>query len=350
MQEKKKWAFQLLFLLLVMTATLYGLFRGNDLKQITVMIQTATWTWWLLGLVLVVLFICGESVILHDIMRTLGTTHRVGHCFLYSFIGFFFSCITPSAGGGQPAQVYFMKKDRIPAAVSIPVLILVTITYKLVLVVYGVIVLVFRPGKILEALEPVIGWCYLGFFLNTAFVGLCLMLIFWPSAVERFLRGCLRLAGRFLPQERTKHIGETITEWMERYRDVAGCFQSHWGLLVRVMILTIIQRSLLFAVTWVTMRSFGIHGNGLWTVIVLQAMISMGTDLLPLPGGMGASETMFMRIFPALCGGELGLPVLLVSRGISYYGQLLISAVCTAVAAFVIGRPKGEEREYDWIL
>lgn len=89
MQEKKKWAFQLLFLLLVMTATLYGLFRGNDLKQITVMIQTATWTWWLLGLVLVVLFICGESVILHDIMRTLGTTHRVGHCFLYSLLDSF---------------------------------------------------------------------------------------------------------------------------------------------------------------------------------------------------------------------------------------------------------------------
>ena len=52
-------------------------------------------------------------------------------------------------------------------------------------------------------------------------------------------------------------------------------------------------------------------------------MISLGTDLLPLPGGMGASETMFMRIFPALCGGTLTLPVLLVSRGISYYGQLL---------------------------
>lgn len=53
---------------------------------------------------------------------------------------------------------------------------------------------------------------------------------------------------------------------------------------------------------------------------------------------MGASETMFMRIFPALCGETLTLPVLLVSRGISYYGQLLISAIFTAMAVFIIGK------------
>ena len=53
---------------------------------------------------------------------------------------------------------------------------------------------------------------------------------------------------------------------------------------------------------------------------------------------MGASETMFMRIFPALCGETLTLPVLLVSRGISYYGQLLISAIFTVVSVFIIGK------------
>jgi hypothetical protein len=30
----------------------------------------------------------------------------------YSFIGFFFSGITPSASGGQPAQIYYMNKDN----------------------------------------------------------------------------------------------------------------------------------------------------------------------------------------------------------------------------------------------
>lgn len=109
-------------------------------------------------------------------------------------------------------------------------------------------------------------------------------------------------------------------------------------MLLRVTLLTVLQRCLLFAVTYIAMRSFGLTSSGIATVVTLQAMISLGTDLLPLPGGMGASETMFMKIFPALCGKTLTLPVLIVSRGISYYGQLIISAIFTVVAVFTIGK------------
>ncbi len=340
----------LLFLLLVMGVTIYALFRGSDLNALTGLIRCADWHWWLAGFVLMVLFILGESFVLHDIMATLKTPHRLDHCFLYSFIGFFFSCITPSAGGGQPAQVYFMRRDGISAAVSVPVLILVTITYKLVLVLYGMAVFLFRPANIMSILEPAMVWCYVGFGLNIAFVGLCLMLIFCPRVVERFLHACLHVWKRIFPKgQHEKHM-ESLQDWMQKYRDAADCFKNHWGMIFRITILTVVQRSLLFAVTYVVMRSFGITGTGLITAIVLQAMISMGTDLLPLPGGMGASETMFMWIFPAVCGSELTLPVLLVSRGISYYGQLLLSAVFTGMAAFLIGRPEREEVEHDRIL
>lgn len=95
MSSKKKWFFNIGFLLLVIGLTLYGLFRGSDRATLLSLFQQANPLWWLLGLVLVVAFILGESLVLHDIMRTLKTPHRLTHCFLYSFIGFFFSCITP---------------------------------------------------------------------------------------------------------------------------------------------------------------------------------------------------------------------------------------------------------------
>lgn len=52
-------------------------------------------------------------------------------------IGFFYSCITPSASGGQPAQIYYMSKDGLDVSVSTLVLMIVTITYKAVLVLVG---------------------------------------------------------------------------------------------------------------------------------------------------------------------------------------------------------------------
>lgn len=137
MKGKKQWVFNIAFLLLVLLLTFYGLFHSSDLSALQSLLQQADVRWWILGFALVVAFILGESMVLHDILRSLHTPHRLQHCFLYSFIGFFFSCITPSAGGGQPAQVYFMRKDGIDAAVSVPVMILVTITYKLVLVLFA---------------------------------------------------------------------------------------------------------------------------------------------------------------------------------------------------------------------
>lgn len=66
--------------------------------------------------------------------------------------------------------------------------------------------------------------------------------------------------------------------------------------------------------------------------------------MLPLPGGMGISETLFLTIFSPVFGGLL-LPGMVLSRGLGYYGELLISAVFTAVAQLTIG--KGILKRFD---
>ena len=73
-------------------------------------------------------------------------------------------------------------------------------------------------------------------------------------------------------------------------------------------------------------------------------MISVSVDMLPLPGGMGISETLYMVMFAPVFG-EAMLTSMVLSRGISYYGQLFISAVMTCAAHFIIGRKKGEREK-----
>ena len=65
-------------------------------------------------------------------------------------------------------------------------------------------------------------------------------------------------------------------------------------------------------------------------------MISVAVDMLPLPGGMGISEHLYLDVFVPIFGGTLTLPSMLVSRGISYYFLLILSAVLTFAAHFII--------------
>lgn len=94
MENKKKMIFNVLFLFLVFAATLYGVFHGEDLSEIAEILKTVNLYWLLPGVACVIIFIWGESIIIFYMMHTLGIHLKKWKCFLFSSVGFFFSCIT----------------------------------------------------------------------------------------------------------------------------------------------------------------------------------------------------------------------------------------------------------------
>ena len=98
-----------------------------------------------------------------------------------------------------------------------------------------------------------------------------------------------------------------------------------------MIIITFLQRMALFSVTWFVYRAFQMQGTPAVDVVFLQAVISVSVDMLPLPGGMGISATLFLNIFAPVFRQVL-LPAMVLSRGLGYYSQLLISALFTVAA------------------
>ena len=137
MQSKKKMIVNTVFLVVIFALTIYGVFHGEDLGAMMEAMRRADVRWLLPGLFCVVFFIWGESIIIWYMMHSFQIPVKKRTCFLFSSVGFFFSCITPSASGGQPMQLYYMKKEKISLPVSTVILMIVTITYKAVLVVVG---------------------------------------------------------------------------------------------------------------------------------------------------------------------------------------------------------------------
>lgn len=343
-EKKRKNIFNLLFLLTVFAITIYMVFRGEDLHKIMAVVRTADVRYLFLGIVCVVLFIIGESVIIFYMMRTLGEKVRMSHCALYSFVGFFFSCITPSATGGQPMQIYYMKKDKLDIPVSTLVLMIVTITYKAVLVFIGLLLCLLGRDFLTGYLGNYMWVFYLGVGLNVFCVTLMLVLVFAPGLAKWIMVRGLKLMEHFRLLKRKAKRMEKLEESMDQYHETAAFWAGHKRIILNVFLITMVQRILLFTVTYWVYRSLGLHGVGICTVTILQSVISVSVDMLPLPGGMGISETLYLIMFVPVFGGVL-LPSMLLSRGISYYAQVLISAVMTCVAQLTIGRKIPEKKE-----
>lgn len=341
MEKKRlKKYLNLLFLLVVFVLTIWSVFRGQSLNRVVALLLSADPVWIVPSIFCVLLFILGESVVIHYLMKTLGVGVRFSHCCLYSFIGFFYSCITPSASGGQPMQIIAMRKDQIPVAVSTVVLAIVTITYKLVLVLLGAAVLLFRPSALMLYLEPVLPIVYLGMFLNVVFIVLLLLLVFYPGIVRSAAVSILGLVGRIRPFRHPERQAQRLDRIMGQYEGTAAYYRTHKRVFFQVLFITALQRLALFAVTWFTYRAFRLSGQSFPVITSLQGMISVAVDMLPLPGGMGISENLFLDIFRPIFGEVLVLPGMLLSRGISYYTQLIISAVMTVAAAFILREKK----------
>ena len=337
MKSRKKIIFNGVFLAVVFALTIYGVFHGEDLSSMMDAIHRADKRWLIPGIALVAFFIWGESIIIWYMMRSSGIQLKKRTCFLFSSVGFFFSCITPSASGGQPMQIYYMKKEKISIPVSTVILMIVTITYKLVLVVIGIGIAIFGRGFLHKYLEGILPVFYLGLALNIFCVTFMTILVFHPLLAKAIMVKGMKLLERLHLVKKKDGRLKKLEDSMDTYRNTAAYLKNNPFVIVKVIGITFIQRMALFAVTWFVYQAFGLHGTGFWEILFLQAVISVSVDMLPLPGGMGISETLFLNIFSPVFGGLL-LPGMVLSRGLGYYGELLISAEFTVVAQLTIGK------------
>ena len=179
---------------------------------------------------------------------------------------------------------------------------------------------------------------YLGIGLNVFCVASMLLLVFHPVLARSILvKGMELLEKMHLMRYKSTRI-EKLNASMDQYHTTAVYLKNHIMVLVNVFAITLFQRFALFTATWFVYKAFGLSGTNAFVIILLQSVISVSVDMLPLPGGMGISEKLFSMIFEPVFGSALLIPGMILSRGLGYYTELLISAIFTIVANFTIGR------------
>ena len=251
-------------------------------------------------------------------------------CSRYSFIGYFFSAITPSASGGQPVEIYYMNRDGIPVSTSTPMLMVTTILYKIVLVALGVVFMAVGRDRMLAALSHSLWLFVLGFVLNALFIAFVLALLFKPALVRRFMHWLFGLR----PLRRHDKMRERAVAFAEKYHESCELFTSRWKDALAWLLVSLLQRCIYLFLPYLVYRAFGLSGHSALEIMLLQGLIAISVDMLPLPGGMGASEHLFMEFFLPVFGASLALPGMLASRVLVFYFPLVVSALVTVWSHF----------------
>ena len=317
-------------LILVITFfTLHLIFREQELPEIIHDLKGADPRWIFFGACAAVSVVAGESLIIHYRLRVLDQKTSFLKCLKYSFIGFFFCYITPSSTGGQPMQMYHMKKDKIKIGYSTLIMLMITIAYKSVLVLMALGFLAFNFDTVAQHAGDMKWLIVLGFVLNMSFIS-ALILVFikpiWARAIGiRTVDILTKL--RVMKRRHKEKYTEKIIRICDTYAMGADYIKRNLWVVLNVFLITAAQRICLASITWIVYRAYGIGSTSFVDILTLQIMIGVAVEMLPLPGAAGITEGCFLLAFTDIFGLELVKPALLISRGLTFYLILLLGGI-----------------------
>lgn len=333
--NRKNMASAVIFLLLA-AITVTVIFKGNDRKMVMAAMGTLNPMFLAAAAATALFFTAAEGMMIWYLLRSLEGKTSLRSCIKYSFVGFFYSGITPSATGGQPMQLYYMQKEGHRVSDSTVVLMTVAVIYKFVLVAIGVGMLAFYYGPLQHYLGNFIYLYYLGLFLNAALVLVLLFVMVSPGCFKNIVMGGENFLKRLRLLKASDKRTAGLTDMADQYQDAVRFLIRHKKKIVLVIGFTFLQRCSVFFLTWLIYRGMGLSGQTLISVMILQASVYIGVDMLPLPGAQGITEVMYKAAYAKVFPGAYLTASMCVTRGLNFYFLLIVSALTAMFCHFQV--------------
>ena len=325
--------------LIIMGLTFWNVFRGQDFEGMMSAIGEMSGWYLLAAVALAVLFVAGEGIMIWYLLRGIGESQSLFRCLSYSYTGFFFSGITPSASGGQPMQLYYMKKDRCTFSSSFAVLMTIAVFNKVAMALFGAGLLFLWNGRLRSLLQGYFGLFCVGLLLHIGWVVILFLIMFRPMGIKSLLH---RLAGipvklKLWKESETKL--EKIDHFFSGYQETVGFLQGHRKMIWVTVAGSFLQRCCPLALVCVVYLGLGLRGAALSDIFLLQAAVSTAVEMLPIPGAQGVTEAMYSSVFGSIFPGRYLVASMCITRGVSFYFVLAVGG-CWALLRMVTERKR----------
>ncbi len=336
MRKKILWA---VITLCLSVLTIIALFYngGLSLPELWQDIREASLGWLVAAAFCMLGFIFFEGRSLVLILRTLGYPARKRRGFLYASADIYFSSITPSATGGQPASAYFMHKDGISGSAVIVSLILNLTMYTFALISLGLLTIMSFPAIFMEFNLACKLMILIGVFAMVLLALFFVMLLKRQSLLFGMGDIVVSILNRLHCRAVARKVRGKLSGAVEKYNECVELLSGRKRLLFRTYLLNLLQRTLQILVT--VFCYYAMHGriaDGA-KVFAIQTYVVLGSNFIPVPGAVGISEYMMYHGYVMLLDDESSYTLALLSRWISFYTCCAISIV-TVLLGYVLLR------------
>ena len=340
-KKVRKHLFNILFVLVLLGLTVFILIKSNkelSWADVRAFFSNCNPAYIVLAVCGMLVFLLAEAWSLKNIAKKFGYKTKFVSAFAYSSADAYYSALTPSATGGQPASAYYMVKDGIDAGSTTFILVFNLLGYTAAIFVLGV------AAFVISLFTSTGGWAFLDFsVLSKVFiiVGVVMQVfLIWlfvaclkhPGAVLKTGGALIALLAKLKFSKKPEILREKLSAMVEKYRYCGEQIKKHRNLFLQTLLLNVLQRGAQVAITAFVFKAAKPQTDMLH-VFALQCFVLLGYNSMPLPGGSGVFELLYLNVFSTVAFFDKPFLVVavMVTRVISYYGCLIFSGIITLV-------------------
>ncbi|MDD6155044.1 MAG: flippase-like domain-containing protein [Eubacteriales bacterium] len=282
-------------------------------------------------------YVIFEGVALLRISAELGYKKPVHRGMLYAVADVYFSAITPSASGGQPAVLYFMKKDGIPVPVGTAALVADLVAYTIAILILGAISIIFGFKTFTEFSIFSKFLIIIGYVTLTGLAVFFILLLKRVDLLRKMADWVIKLLVKHNVIKQEEKIRNNITGILDRYSQATDIMNGRNRLTFDLVIMTLIQRASQIAVPvflWLAICPAGMGRLALRAFFV-QCFAVLGSNCMPVPGAMGVIDMLMYDGFNEFMSPATAVKFEILSRGISFYISVALSLLIVAVGYII---------------
>lgn len=315
-------------------------FNGQEMSGAVDALKSIPVGWILLCALAWCVYLAFDALSIHYFLHQQGHGIPLRSALFVALSGMYYSNITPGATGGQPMQVYYMKKRGVPIGIGTSSLTVKLFAFQFMLAVLGTGLWIAYWDYIAQQLGSNIWILVIGYVYNVIIVAFTVLMATNKRLVRFFVRLFIKAGAKL---RLVKDPASTQAKW----EDVIDTFHNSVMMITRrpidlvvQLLIATLQILALMLVTFLLYHGFGLSGNSYGQITALGIMLYTSAAYTPMPGASGAQEGVFALYFSQVFPDGIRLMALLLWRFFTYYLTLIVGAVVSVASGFRSGKKK----------
>ena len=244
-----------------------------------------------------------------------------------TLIGQYYSNITPGASGGQPVQLYVMKDGEVPLSEGAAILVEKFLLFQIGVTIYSLALAIYKLKTLIGFSNGASLLVLIGLAVNILMILSIWLISIKPKIIKNIICFLLDCLAKIKIIKNIDKLKDKFGVFIGNYEDTIKKMKNNKILTIKLFVLTFIQLTLFFSITYFIYKSFNLSGKGIFEIICLQSFVYMSVCFIPIPGTIGASEMGFIMLLSNVFSKNIIGAAVLLWRGISYYFSLIFSGV-----------------------